>query len=82
MKQATNTAVSTQTGQAEPVTEFVAVTGGGETTSATTMLVLAYLLMWAVLFAFVWLSLKKQRSLASKLSELETVLTKAESRQG
>lgn len=78
------TQADTQAGttQAEPLTEFVPVSGGGETTSAATMLVLAYLLMWAVLFVFVWLSMRKQRSLASQVTELEAALKKAEDQKG
>jgi CcmD family protein len=52
-------------------TEFVPVQGGTETTSAGTMLALAYLFMWAVLISFVLLSWRRQKKLESRLSELE-----------
>lgn len=52
-------------------TEFVPVQGGTETTSAGTMLALAYLFMWAVLIGFVLLSYRRQKKLESRLSELE-----------
>jgi hypothetical protein len=52
-------------------TEFVPVTGGPETTSAGTMLALAYFFMWAVLVTFVLLSWQKQKKLDRRLSELE-----------
>ena len=55
-------------------TEFVPVEGGTETTSAGTMLVIAYLFMWAILIGFVLLSWLKQKRLDRRVSELERAL--------
>jgi hypothetical protein len=52
-------------------TEFVPVEGGGETTSAGLLLVVAYLLMWALLLGFLGLGWRRQKQLESRLSELE-----------
>ena len=55
-------------------TEFVAVQGGGETTSAATLLIAAYLLMWGLLFAFVFLSWRRQGRVETRISELEKAI--------
>ena len=53
--------------------EFVAVSGApAETTSATTMLVTAYALFWLLLLAFVWMTWRRQRSLAERLLQIES----------
>jgi len=54
-------------------TQFVPVEGG-ETTSAGTMLVVAYLLMWAILIGFVLTSWMRQKKLDARLTELERSL--------
>lgn len=54
--------------------EFVAVGAGSETTSAEALLVTAYVLMWAIVFVFVYLSQKRQQKLDARLSELEKTL--------
>lgn len=51
--------------------EFVPVEGGGETTSAEALLVAAYLVMWALLVAFVGLGWRRQARVESRLAELE-----------
>lgn len=51
--------------------EFVPVEGGGETTSAGLLLVVAYLLMWALLLGFLGLGWRRQKQLETRLSELE-----------
>ena len=66
----------------ERSTEFVAVQGGAETTSASSLLVAAYIIMWALVFAFVWLSSRKQRTLDARLSELEAALRRVEGGPG
>jgi CcmD family protein len=53
-------------------TQFVPVEGGGQTTSAEALLVAAYLVMWAILLGFVYMSWRRQRNLDSKLADLET----------
>jgi hypothetical protein len=50
---------------------FEPVEGGAETTSAEAMLVAAYILMWAAFMAFTWLTMLRQKRIASKLDELE-----------
>lgn len=59
-------------------TEFVAVEGGGETTSAGTLLVAAYLVMWAMLFGFVLLGWRRQHRLDRRVAELEKSISAAE----
>jgi hypothetical protein len=56
-------------------TEFVPVQGGPETSSAGTLLALAYLLMWVILIGFVLLSWRKQKKLDTRLAEIERRLT-------
>jgi CcmD family protein len=56
--------------------EFVPVGGGTETTSGGTLLVIAYLLMWALLLGFVLQTFRKQGALESRLGELERALKK------
>jgi len=58
--------------------EFVAVTGGQDTTSASTLLVVAYMGMWLAIFGFVWLTKKKQKSLDARLDSLEKALQSAD----
>lgn len=56
--------------------EFVPVGPGGETSSAEALLITAYVLMWAFIFALVWVSQGRQRRLEARLSELEAALQK------
>lgn len=52
--------------------EFVAVSGAeSESTSAMAMLVTAYSLFWALLLGFIWLTWRRQQSLANRLQGLE-----------
>jgi len=55
-------------------TEFVAVQGGGETTSAASLLIAAYLVMWGLLFAFVFLSWRRQARVETRIAELEKAI--------
>jgi CcmD family protein len=55
-------------------TEFVAVQGGGETTSAASLLISAYMVMWAVLLGFVYFSWRRQGRVEVRISELEKAL--------
>lgn len=59
-------------------TEFVAVQGGAETTSAGALLITAYVAMWALVFGFVWLSSRKQRALDTRIRDLEATLRRVE----
>jgi CcmD family protein len=69
---------ATTTSAEERSQEFVAVTGGSDTTSAETMLVLAYLLMWLMIFGFVFLTRRKQARLDERLDGLEQALRRAD----
>ena len=55
-------------------TEFVPVTGGQETTSAEALLLSAYIIMWALVFGFVWLSVRRQLRIDSRLGNVELAL--------
>lgn len=55
-------------------TEFVAVEGGGETTSAASLLIAAYVVMWALLLGFVYLSWRRQARVETRISELEKAI--------
>jgi CcmD family protein len=63
-------------------TEFVAVQGGGDTTSAATLLVTAYIVMWALLLGFVFLSWRRQGRVESRISELEKSLASGGPKDG
>lgn len=65
-----NTAASV----ADRSTEFVAVSGNEETTSATTLLVAAYAAMWLLILLFVWQSWRRQARLDKRLDELARAL--------
>ena len=67
-----------ETSPADRSQEFVAVTGGEDTTSASTLLVVAYMGMWLAIFGFVWLTKKKQKSLDERLDSLEKSLKSAD----
>lgn len=60
-------------------TEFVAVEGGKETASAGTLLVAAYLVMWALLLTFVWIGWRRGQQLATRLDSLEKALDRHDS---
>ncbi|HWP06767.1 MAG TPA: CcmD family protein [Polyangiaceae bacterium] len=51
--------------------EFAPVQGGGDSTSAGALLVVAYLVMWALLLGFLGLGWRRQGKLETRLSELE-----------
>jgi hypothetical protein len=53
---------------------FVPVTQGNETTSAELMLVLAYLVMWALLLGFLGLGWRRQAKMETRIAELEKSL--------
>jgi hypothetical protein len=67
--------MDTTTSAQSPVpNEFVPDVGGTETTSASTMLVLAYLALWLILMVFVAANWRRQRALAERLSDVENAL--------
>jgi CcmD family protein len=61
---------------ADRSTQFVATTGGEESTSAEAMLVLAYLAMWLLLFAFVAISFRKLNRLGDRIDSLPSPASK------
>ena len=57
--------------------EFVPVTGGPtETSSAEGLLITAYVLMWAILMGFLFVTFRRQASVDKRMSELERSLSK------
>jgi hypothetical protein len=55
-------------------TEFVAVSGGEDATSAAQLLVTAYILMWACALFLIYRSLKSQRQVTRRIDKLEETL--------
>jgi CcmD family protein len=62
-------------GPDERSTEFVAVEGGQESTSAEALLVSAYAVMWVLLLAFVFFTFRRQQAVESRLAELERAVS-------
>ena len=71
--------------QAKPTTgtvedrsqEFRPVTGAAtETSSAEALLITAYVLMWAILMGFLFLTFRRQAAVDKRLGELERALPK------
>ena len=57
-------------------TEFVAVEGGNDGTSAESLLVAAYAVMWVIVFGFVFLTFRRQGRVEARLAELESAMRK------
>lgn len=74
MNQAEPTQTTTAKDPGDRATEFVPVQGGGETTSAASLLITAYLVMWALLIGFVLMSWRRQGRVENRISELEKAL--------
>ena len=51
--------------------QFVPVEGNTETTSAEALLVAAYLVMWALLIAFIGFGWRRQARVEARLAEIE-----------
>jgi len=51
--------------------QFVPVEGNAETTSAEALLVAAYLVMWALLIAFIGFGWRRQSRVEARLAEIE-----------
>jgi hypothetical protein len=67
-----------ETQPSDRATTFQAVQGNGtEQYSGGVLLVTAYAVLWVVMFAWVALVWRKQRTLDSRLAELEGVIQKA-----
>lgn len=60
------------------VTEFVPVQGGTDSVSAEGMLVAAYIVMWAVVVAFAWLTWRRQETARTRLEALEKTVARLE----
>ncbi|HVW28643.1 MAG TPA: CcmD family protein [Polyangiaceae bacterium] len=58
-------------------TQFVPVQGGNESTSAEALLVTAYIVMWAALIVFVFLTWRKQGALEKRIERLDDTLKKS-----
>jgi CcmD family protein len=57
--------------------EFKAVTGGTtETSSAEGLLIAAYVMMWAILMGFLFVTFRRQAAVDKRLTELEKALPK------
>jgi CcmD family protein len=75
------TALGPATGSPEDrSTEFVAVEGGRETTSAEGLLVTAYFVMWAALLGFIFLTWRRQGKLEARLEGIHGELGRLGSR--
>ena len=72
MQQAPLPAPSAATAISGRSAQFVATTGGEETTSAEVLLVVAYLAMWLLVLAFVAISFRRLKRLSDRLDSLET----------
>jgi hypothetical protein len=59
-------------------TQFVAVEGGKETTSAEALLVSAYIIMWGLLLTFVFFTWRRQQRMETRVIDLERALKQAD----
>lgn len=75
-------AAPTTATQSQRSTEFAPVQGGHDTTSANSLLVAAYIVMWALLLAFIFLSWRRQQTLESRVGDLERAIGDADKAPG
>jgi CcmD family protein len=75
-------AVSDQPSGEQRSTEFHAVEGGTETMDGPTLLVEAYAALWLILFAFIFVSWRRQSRLDARIDELERALSSSRSTAG
>ena len=66
----------------DPTSEFKPVEPGGETTSGATLLIEAYALMWLVVFVFIWMSWRRQKSIDQRIDDLRAAIAKARAEGG
>lgn len=59
---------------AQVPSEFAPDVGGGESTSANTMVVAAYLLLWVILMTFIALTWRRQRAIGERLAQVEKAI--------
>jgi CcmD family protein len=60
-----------------PPTEFVPVQGGGTSASGEFLMVVAYIAIWLIAFAFIVTTWLKQRRLDGRIAQLEGDLARA-----
>jgi CcmD family protein len=60
-----------------PSTEFRSVEGGTESMDGNTLMVEAYAALWVILFAFVFVSWRRQARLDARIDELERATSSA-----
>jgi hypothetical protein len=66
-------APETGTAQAAPrESTFRRVEGGGETTNGSVLLVEAYVALWIILFAFLFISWRRQSRIDERVAQLES----------
>lgn len=61
---------------------FVADAGGTEQTSGELLLIEAYAAIWVLVFAMMFLSLRKQKKLDERITQLSADLAKARAKDG
>ena len=71
----------TGTAPADRSTEFQATTGGPEVQSGEVLLVQAYVAIWLLLFGFLAILWRRQRSLHVRLDAIDRVLDRAAARK-
>jgi len=59
--------------------EFVPVEGGSDSTSAESLLIIAYVAMWLLFFGFLAMTYRRQKALTQKVDRLEQALKRADS---
>lgn len=71
---------TTETTPADRAQEFRPVEGGGSSggPAASSLLVTAYVLMWALLFGFLVTTWRRQQALDRRLNDLEKAVAKAD----
>jgi hypothetical protein len=74
---AATTASTAAPGVDDRATDFRAVEGGGEQRSGATLMVEAYVVLWLILMAWLLTLWRKQKSLHTRLDDLEKTIDKA-----
>jgi hypothetical protein len=62
-------------------TTFQPVTGGEEQHSGTTLLVEAYVVLWVILMAWIFLMWRKQAAISARVEGLERAIDRAAAKQ-
>jgi hypothetical protein len=74
---APTTAPTTATGVDDRATDFRAVEGGAEQRNGSVLMVEAYVVLWLILMAWLLTLWRKQKSLHTRLDDLEKTIDKA-----